>query len=135
MTTEQLTLFPITESGSMAVLEDDNVTTQDKIIDILRTLSDSFEDAMDKRADVAVFNWLMIYGLPVRPGDFRTYTHQITATMLGWAAANGYLTFTEKAIASDEEIKARPELPDSAFEEVPDEEAGQLIQGNFGQYL
>lgn len=130
--TEQLNLFPMEEPLS-TTLEDDTETTEQEIIEILRSLGESFENAMDKRADIAVFNYLMGYGVPQRPMDVRHLIHQSTVVMMGWAAGNGYITFTDKAIATPEEVAAR-EVPESAFEEVPEDEA-TILSPNFGQYL
>ncbi len=119
----------------MSVLEDDIKTTEADIIAVLSPLSGEFEAAMDKRADVAVFNWLMLHGLPSQPGQFRYYTHQICAAVLGWAATNGYLEFTDKARASEKELAARPEEDPTSRLESDSSEDAEVIQGNFGQYL
>ena len=131
--TEQLQLFPTDESRSMT-LEDDITTTPERMTEILRSLGDSFEAAMEKRVDVATFNYLMGFGMPSRPSEVRYMLQQTTAVMLAWLVANGYISLNDTAVASEEELAARPADAVSAFEEVEDDEA-KVIMGNFGQYL
>lgn len=153
MTSEQLQLFPTptdshpespgradssataptTEGDGLSLLEEDTKTDQAQVLEILRGLADEFETVVDKRVDIAIFNWLMTYGMPKQPGDLRYFVQQVSSVVLGWCAANEYITFTDKAKASEEELAGRQ--VESAFEEVDTDNVLTGAFGNVGQYL
>lgn len=133
---EQLTLFPTEEEPTD---EEDIITEETEadelaFIEIAKTIGADFDKALTKRADMAAFNYLMRYGVPRNPSDVRFLLTQGPVVFLVWAVERGYITLTDKALATPEERAKNEERVNSVFEEVGDEE-GVVLQGNFGQYL
>jgi len=112
--TDSPTLFDEDET----VLEDLD-DSEEEYLAIAKTIGEEFEKAMDKRADMTTFNWLMRYGVPKTPLEVRLLIANVPPVMFLWAQRNGYITFTDKALMTEEEAaKAAEREAQSSFEDL-----------------
>lgn len=79
--------------------------------DVMDTLSELFMDDVDDQGKKMAANMLIMYG-----GKTAVTSEGIVIASVGaasgillWAATEGYITFTDKALASEEEIAKREE--------------------------